>query len=355
MAERMTFPMYAIHRQQTQALWQAVQSLLDERGVMVAGDPPAADPGDLLAHWRQPTLLLSQTCGYPLVTQLPEVQTVGCFHYAAPGCEGRRYRSLLVVREADSHRMLGDFFGRRAVCNAEHSQSGYNVLRKMVAPLSREGRFFSAVMFSGSHRQSLRELQQENADIAAIDCVTYAEEAELLSPLVFLRCTPLTRADTAIREFAQRLYRPDAAEESLNQLMADLLLRMPYSPGATQVQDSAADAFARAKGVCQDHTHVFLACCRALEIPARYVSGYVYSDNAQHVAMHAWAEVWLDGRWLSFDITNNTRRLNQHLRLATGLDYLDACPVRGTRLGGGGEIMLTNAEVREHSQQAQQQ
>ncbi len=87
-----------------------MQSLLDERGVMVAGDPPAADPGDLLAHWRQPTLLLSQTCGYPLVTQLPEVQTVGCFHYAAPGCEGRRYRSLLVVREADSHRMLGDFF-----------------------------------------------------------------------------------------------------------------------------------------------------------------------------------------------------------------------------------------------------
>ncbi|SPX54001.1 protein containing transglutaminase-like domain [Klebsiella pneumoniae] len=98
-------------------------------------------------------------------------------------------------------------------------------------------------------------------DIADEGEETRDEEAELLSPLVFLRCTPLTRADTAIREFAQRLYRPDAAEESLNQLMADLLLRMPYSPGATQVQDSAADAFARAKGVCQDHTHVFLACC----------------------------------------------------------------------------------------------
>lgn len=94
-------------------------------------------------------------------------------------------------------------------------------------------------------------------DIADEGEETRDEEAELLSPLVFLRCTPLTRADTAIREFAQRLYRPDAAEESLNQLMADLLLRMPYSPGATQVQDSAADAFARAKGVCQDHTHVF--------------------------------------------------------------------------------------------------
>lgn len=71
-------------------------------------------------------------------------------------------------------------------------------------------------------------------DIADEGEETRDEEAELLSPLVFLRCTPLTRADTAIREFAQRLYRPDAAEESLNQLMADLLLRMPYSPGATR-------------------------------------------------------------------------------------------------------------------------
>ena len=192
-------------------------------------------------------------------------------------------------------------------------------------------------------------------DIAEDSEQSDVAEEELLSPLVYLRCTPLTRADDRIREFAQRLYRRDEPEESLNQLMADLLLRMPYSPGATQVQDCAADAFARAKGVCQDHTHVFLACCRALDIPARYVSGYVYSDNARHVAMHAWAEVWVNGRWQSFDITNNTRHLNQHLRLATGLDYLDACPVRGTRLGGGGEIMLTNAEVRDHSQQAQQQ
>ncbi len=85
-------------------------------------------------------------------------------------------------------------------------------------------------------------------DIADEGEETRDEEAELLSPLVFLRCTPLTRADTAIREFAQRLYRPDAAEESLNQLMADLLLRMPYSPRRDPVQDSAADAFARAKG-----------------------------------------------------------------------------------------------------------
>lgn len=180
-------------------------------------------------------------------------------------------------------------------------------------------------------------------------------EEESLSPLVFLRSTPLTQADVQIREFALRFFRSSAPEESLNELMAALRVKMPYTPGATQVQDSAVDAFTREKGVCQDHTHVFLACCRSLQIPARYVSGYVYSKDTQHVAMHAWAEAWLDGRWLNFDVTNNTRRLTQHLRLATGLDYLDACPIRGSRLGGGGEMLFSEAEVRKFSQQAQQQ
>ena len=181
------------------------------------------------------------------------------------------------------------------------------------------------------------------------------QEPELLSPLVFLRTTPLTQADTEIRAFAQRYFQATAPEESLNALMDAVLLKMPYTPGATQVQDSAAEAFTREQGVCQDHTHVFLACCRSLHIPARYVSGYIYSPDTHHVAMHAWAEVWLDDRWLNFDITNNLRSLKQHLRLATGLDYMDACPIRGSRLGGGSEILFSEAEVRQISQQSQQQ
>lgn len=177
---------------------------------------------------------------------------------------------------------------------------------------------------------------------------------ETLSPLVFLRVTPLTEADDLIRGFASRYYREAAPEESLTLLMAELRLKMPYTPGATHVQDSAADAFAKGKGVCQDHTHVFLACCRSLKIPARYVSGYVYSRDTEHVAMHAWAEAWINDRWHSFDITNNTRLLNQHLRLAVGMDYLDACPVRGSRLGGGCEELFSTAAVNLFTQQQQQ-
>jgi hypothetical protein len=125
---------------ENQALEAAVRELLLARGIAVSS--PSSPPADLLSHWRQPDLLLSQTCGYPLVTLLPEVQTVGCFHYSAPGCEGIDYRSLLVARAADNARSLADFRGRRAICNSPDSQSGYNVLLKMVAPLAREGRFF---------------------------------------------------------------------------------------------------------------------------------------------------------------------------------------------------------------------
>ncbi|MGA7509154.1 MAG: transglutaminase family protein [Erwinia billingiae] len=166
-----------------------------------------------------------------------------------------------------------------------------------------------------------------------------------LSPLVFLRVTPLTQPDAAIRDFALRYFRPEAPMASLDRLMDELLLKMPYQPGSTMVTDNAAKVFAAGTGVCQDHSHVFLACCRSLHIPARYVSGYLYTDTVEHVATHAWVEAWVDGSWHSFDITNNTRSTRQHLKLAVGVDYMDACPVRGMRLGGGSEDMLAVAAV----------
>ncbi|MGV2878544.1 transglutaminase family protein [Pantoea vagans] len=166
-----------------------------------------------------------------------------------------------------------------------------------------------------------------------------------LSPLVFLRHSPLTQPDAAIQAFALRYHQPQAILAALENLMGELLLRMPYTPGSTLVTDSAAEAFAARTGVCQDHTHVFLSCCRSLNIPARYVSGYLHSKDSTHVATHAWAEVWVEDRWHCFDVTNNTRIPDQHLKLAVGIDYLDACPVRGLRIGGGYENMCAIAAV----------
>lgn len=94
MNNRLAFPMYAVDSTDTLALWRAVQRLLVARGLPVEELIPGRPEPDLLAHWQQPNLILSQTCGYPLMTQLPEVQVVGCFHYRVPGCEGIHYRSF---------------------------------------------------------------------------------------------------------------------------------------------------------------------------------------------------------------------------------------------------------------------
>ena len=84
---------------------------------------------------------------------------------------------------------------------------------------------------------------------------------------------------------------------------------------------------------------MFVACCRAAGIPARYVSGYFYTGETGEVASHAWVDAWIGGDegWLSLDVTHGEAAGAAHCRLAVGRDYLDAAPVRGVRRGGGRE------------------
>lgn len=250
MSELLAFPMYAVNRRDTDALWLAVQKLLVARGVPVGSLTPVLPQEALAAHWQNPQLILSQTCGYPLVTQLLDVQVVGCFHYTAPGCENIYYRSMLVVREEDKQQTFADFRGRPVVCNSTDSQSGYNVLMKMVTPLAVNGRFFSRVVLSGSHRQSLHDVKRGEGDIAAIDCVTWAllqrHEPALLDGLAIIDHSPLapglplitageTSADmlAALREALHTL----VTAAQYREICAALLIggfsevsRKPYSP-----------------------------------------------------------------------------------------------------------------------------
>lgn len=170
-----------------------------------------------------------------------------------------------------------------------------------------------------------------------------------IPPQVFLRQTPLTEPDGALRDFA--LQYPDNAD-GMRAMMTDLLDTVHYTPGATDVTHSASEAFAQREGVCQDHTHIFASCCRILGLPARYVSGYVHVNDTSHIASHAWAEVWLNDAWHTFDVANGLTRPDSHLKLAVGLDYLDAAPVRGIRYGGGQESLTAHALV---SQMASEQ
>ncbi|MDP2228205.1 MAG: transglutaminase family protein [Moraxellaceae bacterium] len=166
-------------------------------------------------------------------------------------------------------------------------------------------------------------------------------------PRPFLRATQLTSMDAAMMAFAEDYSEWPMGLEALDALSSAVAAHLPFTPGVTHVASTAAEAFMAASGVCQDHTHVFLACARYLGVPARYVSGYVNSPGHAegHMASHAWAEVFVEGQWHGIDIVNRCHAGEHHLKLAVGMDYLDACPVRGMRRGGGGELMLAEVQV----------
>ncbi|MDX7783111.1 transglutaminase family protein [Aeromonas caviae] len=188
-------------------------------------------------------------------------------------------------------------------------------------------------------------LIRAHGEVEICDDAPEDEESSLISPLSYLRPTPLTRPTPALQDLAKACLPEEPTLADLQSLMARILVLMPYQPGSTDATFSADEALASGSGVCQDHTHVFLTCCRHAGLPARYVSGYLYSQDNSHVAMHAWAEVWIEERWHTFDVTNLTSSTSEHLKLAVGMDYLDACPVRGVRYGGGYEQLQSQAQV----------
>ncbi|CAG4888365.1 phosphate/phosphite/phosphonate ABC transporter substrate-binding protein [Paraburkholderia saeva] len=129
----------------------------------------------LPAFWRRTDLLISQTCGYPLMQGLREsVQLVATPEFDAPGCAGPDYSSVIVTRADGPVHSLEASRGLRVAFNQSDSNSGMNALRHAVAPLSRDGTFFGEMIATGSHVGSLTALAEDRADIAAIDCVTMA-------------------------------------------------------------------------------------------------------------------------------------------------------------------------------------
>jgi transglutaminase-like putative cysteine protease len=168
-----------------------------------------------------------------------------------------------------------------------------------------------------------------------------------LSPLVFSVATPLTEAEETVRAFAAIHLRQKARAEDFLGLAGAICGTVEYQSGITEVTSTAAQALDLGRGVCQDHAHLFIACCRARGVPARYVSGYVDPGHDEEAASHAWADVWVEGDgWVSVDITHRVLARERHCRLAVGRDYLSAAPVRGVRTGGGDESLHVEVSVR---------
>lgn len=171
---RASLPMYDLPgvRAATDRWWAGLARHLRAAGVDAVPECLSHDPAP---DWAAPDLLFSQTCGYPLTHALAGRVTPVCTpYYAAAGCNGARYSSVLVVAAGSRARDLAQLRGGICAINARDSHSGCNVLRRMVASLAHGERFFEQVVETGDHSASLAAVAACEADLCAVDAVIHA-------------------------------------------------------------------------------------------------------------------------------------------------------------------------------------
>jgi ABC-type phosphate/phosphonate transport system substrate-binding protein len=155
------------------ALWASITARLAAAGVHAP--PRLTRDGDLAALWRNPGLIFGQTCGYPYVTALKDTVTlVAAPDYSFPGCEGALHRSFVIRRADDPRRTLDEFRGAVAALNAHDSNTGMNLFRATIASVAGRAPFFRATVVTGSHEGSMIAVAAGGADLASIDCISFA-------------------------------------------------------------------------------------------------------------------------------------------------------------------------------------
>jgi transglutaminase-like putative cysteine protease len=155
---------------------------------------------------------------------------------------------------------------------------------------------------------------------------------------------PFLKAEQAkskneILEIVQKLVPMDIHPlESIKRLSDFIYDNFTYKKGVTTIETSVDELWTLRAGVCQDFAHLLLYMLRLVNIPSRYISGYICPGSSEwrgEGATHAWAEVWLpDTGWLGIDPTNKCLAGERHVRLAHGRNFTDCTPVKGTYRGG---------------------
>jgi len=151
--------------------------------------------------------------------------------------------------------------------------------------------------------------------------------------------------------------------EGVKSLMQRIHADFVYESQSTHINTPALEALAQRKGVCQDFSHIMIACLRTLGMPARYVSGYLLTQVAPGKtrligsdASHAWVSVYLPdlhegARWCDFDPTNNRWGWHapgeDYVTVATGRDFGDVSPLRGVIHGGASHQLTVGVAVQE--------
>lgn len=203
---------------------------------------------------------------------------------------------------------------------------------------------YQNIWLTSNQRSSYQNMIIMAQGVVEINQCKQQGKTDHLNPYIFLQPTVNTLCNDEMKAFAE-LNVPVLDRAHLIALAEALLMRIPYVPQQTCVTTSAIEAFERGQGVCQDHSHIFIAMCKYLGLPARYVSGYLYAQDMSHLASHAWVEVFIDAAWYCFDVSNQLFTPSSHIYVAIGRDYWDVAPVRGVRESGGIESMHSIVQV----------
>ena len=203
---------------------------------------------------------------------------------------------------------------------------------------------FGNTCLASSQRFSYQQLMIMAQGTVEIDTAAEYTLDDRVPTEIYLQMTHATQCSPEMMQFAHMHVREKTYEELVD-LAKAVLEHIPYHAGKTNVETTAAEAFEHKRGVCQDHAQVFAALVRYLGFPARYVSGYLYVPDGNHLASHAWTEVHLDGKWFCFDVSNQLFAPKSHIQVAVGRDYADVAPIRGVRSQGPEETMQTVVQV----------
>jgi transglutaminase-like putative cysteine protease len=183
------------------------------------------------------------------------------------------------------------------------------------------------------------------------------DHREIISPRAYLVSTPLTKVSPALSALAEKALRKLGKDEGplscAHRLSGAVSDAIAYVAGATDSATTAAEALEKGEGVCQDHAHALVALAHSVEVPARFVAGYMLSEAAVGTkeSSHAWAELFVPSLgWIGFDPANRCCPDDRYVRLGSGRDALEAAPIRGISRGAGQEALDVSVVVSQTQQ-----
>ncbi len=166
-----------------------------------------------------------------------------------------------------------------------------------------------------------------------------------LETIEYLQPSPLVHRSRELDGFVASLGKPAGSTlDVVRAVCESVRLALIYEKKVTSARTPVSEALRLGRGVCQDFAHLFLAACRGVGLPARYVSGYIHQEG--EVATHAWCQIWSNpSGWVDFDPTRGVFATDDYIKIGVGRDYSDVPPNRGVWTGQADETISVSVKV----------